>query len=315
MIASGDRRRGLLLVLLSATGFASLAILGKVAYDEGLRTAEVLALRFGLAAPPLWILVLVRRRRRGFTRAGVVRALAMGAIGYALQATLFFAALSRIPAGLTALLLYLYPALVTAGAVALGRHVAARATIVGLALGLTGTALVLGLPAETPDAVGVAFGLAAAVWYAGYILVGERVLAELDPLATAALVATGAALSFAVVGGLVMGDVDLGSISAKAWLAVIGIALLATVVAITAFFAGVSLVGSTWASIASSWEPVCTVLLGVMLLGEPLGIGTVVGGALVVGGGVVLPLLTEPSRASPPPGRRRRRSAAASRAR
>jgi drug/metabolite transporter (DMT)-like permease len=186
---------------------------------------------------------------------------------------------------------------------------------VGLVLGLTGTALVLGLPAETPNAVGVAFGLAAAVWYSGYILVGERVLSELDPLATAALVATGAAVSFAVVGGLVMGDVDFGSISAKAWLAVIGIAVLATVVAITAFFAGVSLVGSTWASIASSWEPVCTVLLGVVLLGEPLGIGTVVGGALVVGGGVVLPLLTEPSRASPPPGRRRRRSAAASRAR
>jgi drug/metabolite transporter (DMT)-like permease len=311
VIATADRRRGLLLVLLSATGFASLAILGKVAYDEGLRTAEVLALRFGLAAPLLWLLVFARGRPQ-LPRSAVIRALAMGAVGYALQATLFFAALARIPAGLTALLLYLYPALVTAGAVLLGRHVAARATVVGLALGLVGTALVLGLPAERPDAVGVAFGLAAAFWYSGYILVGERVLTDLEPLPTAALVVTGAAVSFAVVGGLVMGDVDVGSVSPRAWLAALGVALLATVVAITAFFAGVSLVGATWASIASSWEPVCTVLLGVLLLGEPLGIGTVLGGLLVVGGGVVLPLLTEPGRTSPPPGRPRRRSAAAS---
>jgi drug/metabolite transporter (DMT)-like permease len=107
VIATADRRRGLLLVLLSATGFASLAILGKVAYDEGLRTAEVLALRFGLAAPLLWLLVFARGRPQ-LPRSAVIRALAMGAVGYALQATLFFAALARIPAGLTALLLYLY---------------------------------------------------------------------------------------------------------------------------------------------------------------------------------------------------------------
>jgi hypothetical protein len=41
-----------------------------------------------------------------------LRLLALGGTGYAIQATLFFNALSRIPAGMAALL-YLYPALLT----------------------------------------------------------------------------------------------------------------------------------------------------------------------------------------------------------
>ena len=128
------------------------------------------------------------------------RAAAAGlGIGYAIQATLFFNALTRISAGLASLLLYLYPALVTAGAVALGRSRLDRATVAGLALSLAGIALVLGLPGERLDALGVALGLASAGWYT-YILVGEYLLRGVDPLVASAYVTTGAACSFLAVG-------------------------------------------------------------------------------------------------------------------
>ena len=51
-MAMSDRRRaGFGLVLLSASGFASLAVFGKQAFDAGFDVAEVLAVRFTLAAP------------------------------------------------------------------------------------------------------------------------------------------------------------------------------------------------------------------------------------------------------------------------
>ena len=50
-------------------------------------------------------------------------------------------------------------------------------------------------------------------------------------------------------------------------------------------------VGSAWASIASSFEPVFTVALGAAVLGDRLGPGKVVGGLAVVAGAVLLPLL------------------------
>ena len=187
-------RVGLLLCVLSAAAFGSLAIFGKQAYAGGLGVVGVLALRFGLAAPLLVGLALVARRSLRLGWPVALRLLALGGIGYAIQATLFFNALSRIPAGMAALLLYLYPALVTAGAVALGRSRLDRATAAGLALSLAGIVLVIGLPGERLDAVGVGLALASACWYTCYILVGEYLLRGVDPLAASAYVELGGGL-------------------------------------------------------------------------------------------------------------------------
>ena len=82
------------------------------AYADGVDTATLLALRFGIAA--LFLLGYARLSRR---RAG--RAVATSRCwshwaraGYAGQAARFFTALTLAPAGLVALLLYLYPAMV-----------------------------------------------------------------------------------------------------------------------------------------------------------------------------------------------------------
>jgi drug/metabolite transporter (DMT)-like permease len=286
----GDRRVGLLLCLVSAAGFGSLAIFGKQAYASGLGVVEVLVLRFGIAGPLLLALAAASGRRLRLPRPVALRLLALGAVGYAVQSTLFFTALTRISASLAGLLLYLYPALVTVGAVALGRHRLDRATVVGLALALAGIALVLGLPGERPDPVGVALGLAAACWYTLYILVAEYLLRDVDPLVASAHVACGAACSFLVAAGVAGLD---GLVSARpgGYLAAGAMAVLGTAVALGTFIAGITRVGSAWASIVSSFEPVCTVALGVVVLGDPLGLGTVAGGVAVVAGAVLLPLL------------------------
>ena len=301
--AGRERRVGLVLVLVSAAAFGSLAVLGKQAYAGGLGVAELLALRFALAAPLLWLLAAATRRRLALPPAAAARLLGMGAVGYALQAILFFSALTRISAGLTGLLLYLYPALVTAGAALLGRNRLDRATLLGLGLALAGTLLVLGVPGERLDPLGVALGLAAACWYSGYILVGEQLLHGVDPLVAAAYVVSGAALSFAV-GGAAFGRLGFHHARPAGLAAAGGVAVLGTALAIAAFLAGLARIGSTWAAIGSSLEPVVTVALGVGFLGEPLGPRKVAGGAAVVAGAVLLPLLggggAVPSRRSPP---------------
>ena len=68
----------------------------------------------------------------------------MGAIGYAAQSGLYFGALERMDASLLALILYVYPASVLLGAVALGRERATPRRIAALVVALAGIALVLG---------------------------------------------------------------------------------------------------------------------------------------------------------------------------
>ncbi len=74
-------------------------------------------------------------------------------------------------------------------------------------------------------------------------------------------------------------------------------AVVGTALAIATFLAGLARVGSAWASIASSFEPVFTVALGVAVLGDRLGPGQVAGGLAVVAGAVLLPLLGRPGEA------------------
>lgn len=309
---AGSRRIGIALVVTSALGFASIGPLGKVAYRGGFTVAELQLLRFCAAAPLLVAVAALAARRAAarhhggqrseggrLDRRSRLRLLGLGFLGYGMQATLYFTALTRISASLTSLLLYLYPALVAGAAVALGRHRLDRATLAGVALILTGTVLVLGLPAGRPDALGVALGLGSAVWYTAYLLVGERLTAGVEPQAAAAHVAVGAAGWFGI--GIVFLRPDLGNNGAKAIMAGLAMAVLGTAVPIAALFAGMARIGVTWASIGSALEPVGTVVLAVAFLGEALGVGTILGGVAVVAGAVVLPLVTGHSPADGPP--------------
>ena len=67
------------------------------------------------------------------------------------------------------------------------------------------------------------------------------------------------------------------------WAATVAIAVVCTVVAILAFFAGLKRIGPARAAIASTLEPVVTVVLAWAVLGESLSAMQLLGGALVLG--------------------------------
>src|SRR6185436_13405857 len=218
---------------------------------------------------------------RGLPRRSVLAGLGMGAIGYAAQSGLYFGALKRMDASLHALILYVYPALVLIGAVALGRERASVRRVAALRIALAGTALVLaGAASGSLDALGTAMGFGAALAYTVYILTGDRVGAGVPPVALAAFVCLGATCTFALA-SVVRGGPQLG-FGAAGWAWVGAIAVASTVAAILCFFAGLARVGPSAASILSTLEPLVTVALAAAAFGESLGAVQLVGGALVV---------------------------------
>jgi drug/metabolite transporter (DMT)-like permease len=217
----------------------------------------------------------------------VLVGLALGAVGYAAQSGAFFGALTRIDASLASLLLYTYPALVFGAAVALGRERADRRRLVALGLATGGAALVLaGAGTGGLDAVGVALALSAAVLYSAYILVTERVLGRIDAFLLSALIATGAAVTLTLA-GIVSGSLDL-RFDAAGWAWIAALALVSTVIAVSAFLAGLPKVGPATAAITSTIEPVVTVSMAMLLFDERLGAVQIAGGALVLAAVVLL---------------------------
>ena len=270
------------MIVASAVAFGALAVFGKLAFDAGVGVLTVLFVRFAVAAAVLWAATLRTpgALQRTATRT-VVAALALGAIGYALQAGLFFAALQRMDASLLSMILYTYPAMVTAAAIALGRETPSRRRIGALLVSSSGVALVLvGGAGHGFDWLGAAMGLGAALAYTGYILVSDHVTDGVPALPLSALVTTGAAVTFGVAGAAT-GTLETG-FAGEGWTWLAAMALVSTVTPILLFFSGLRRVGPSMAAILSTLEPPTTVLLAFLAFGEsPTGI-QLMGGALVL---------------------------------
>jgi drug/metabolite transporter (DMT)-like permease len=282
---------GALMCVGSAAAFGAMAVFGKLAYATGVGVLTLLLVRFALSSAALWAIYAARRPAAALPRGRPLAVgLGLGAIGYTAQAALYFTALTRIDAGLTALVLYLYPAFVTIGAVALGRDRLDRVRVAALLLAFGGLVLVLFSDgAGAPDAVGVALALASALAYTGYILTSETALTDTEPLSLSALVCTGATGTL-VVAALASGTVDFG-FDAIGWLWLVAIAAVSTVLAILLFFAGIRRVGPSRASIISTVEPLVTVGLAFAVFGEQLAAAQLAGGALVLTSVVLLQTL------------------------
>ena len=288
-------RTGSAFVLASAVAFGSMAIFGKLAYDAGVGVLTLLFLRFAIAAPVLWALALGQGNRRMGDRRTLLAALGLGAIGYALQAGLFFTALERMDASLLSLIIYTFPAFVTIAAVALGRETPSRRRVGALLVSSSGLVLVLlGAGAGTFDWLGAAMAIGAALTYTAYILASDRVSGDVEPLPMAALVTTGAAATFGIA-GLASGSLSAG-FEGEGWIWLAALALVSTVSAIALFFAGLRRVGPSMAAILSTLEPPTTVALAFLAFGETL-TGVQLAGAVLVLGAVVL-LQVRPARAA-----------------
>src|SRR4029453_13261731 len=163
---------GTVCVVASAVAFGAMAILARIAFASGVDTPTLLALRFAIAAIVMVVTSVARRVAfpSGPTLAVVVL---LGAVGYGGQSFSFFTALTLAPAGVVALLLYTFPALVAVLAALFLHEPITRPRLIPLALALAGTALTaapsLAGNAQQAQPLGIVLGVAAATIYAVYI--------------------------------------------------------------------------------------------------------------------------------------------------
>ncbi|MFB6153356.1 MAG: DMT family transporter [Halodesulfurarchaeum sp.] len=277
-----DTRRGVTFAILSAFGFGTLAIFGRLADAAGLSVVTLLAFRFLLATPLVWLPLAGTGRLQRLEGRILWLALAMGAVGYAAMSFLFLFGVNRTGAGLGGILLYVYPAIVVAIAATVLQEQITRRTVAAVGLALLGVVMVTRGQPTTVDPIGVVAVLLAAVVYSGYITVGRVVLESVDPASLSAYVIPAAALTFVLV-GVGSGTVSV-PVTPEEWGIVIGVAVVATAVPILSFFVAVSAIGASRTSIVSTFEPVFTVALGALLLDERLTVGTLIGGGAVLAG-------------------------------
>lgn len=278
--------RGTSLVTLSAASFGLMSVLAKDGATAAAGVTTVLVARFLLAALLFGALAAARGARPAdLPRSAVLVALGLGVL-YAAESTIFFSALGHLDASIASLVLCTYPAVVLVLAVALRRERASARKLgaLGLALGGAGLVLATGVRGQL-DGVGLGLAAGSTVLYASYVTIADGVSRQIDdPLAFGGLLSAGAFAAL-LAGGLATGRLHPGVYADGAVAGhIVLMASVSTVLAVAAFVAGMQRVGATTASIVASVEPLFTVALAAVLLGETLTPVQLLGGAVLLGG-------------------------------
>ena len=245
-------RLGVMLVVVSAIGFGSLAIFGKLAYAQGLDPLSTLSWRLGGAAAILWVWLLLSRQWRMQRRAAIASVL-LGAGVYALQSALFFNALSYASAGVTALLFFTYPAFVALLSWALTRQSLHSWQLQALFFAFIGCGLTVDFGSESAQPLGILLGIAAGGGYAIYLVLSARLVRNAPPLQTAAYMLGGATL--AIVGFTLLHQGVMLPTTLESFGALTGLAVVSTALPIVCLYWGLQRLQVVPAAILSMLEP------------------------------------------------------------
>jgi drug/metabolite transporter (DMT)-like permease len=204
----------------------------------------------------------------------------IGGLGQAMIAFLSLSALEYIPAAMLVFLFYTFPAWVALRAAILRTERLTGTRLVSLLLSFAGVAVMVGWPgAEAVHPLGAGLALSAAVVYALFIPLIDRLRTGVSAVVATAWVAVGATLIF-LVAAVVTGELMLPS-GTLPWLYIVGLGTVSTALAFTLFLHGLQILGPVSAAIVTTAEPFFVATLAALVLGQPIQLQTIVGGTLI----------------------------------
>ena len=269
---------GVFLIVVSAVSFGAMPIFACLAYDAGANPITVLFLRFIIAAIIMAIVMAVQRIPipRGRT---LVTLILMGAIGYVSLSFTYFSALTMAPVGLVVILFYIYPSLVTLQAALFLNSPITKIKIAALLLSFAGIVLVVGLDFGGAPTLGVALAVASAVIFSIYMIVGSKVISKTDSFSASTIVIIAAAVVFGII--VALKGLKFPT-TFNGWIAVLAISLISTALGFVTLFAGLKLIDPANASMIYTLDPVVSIVLAVIVLGEAMALVKIFGGVMIL---------------------------------
>jgi DME family drug/metabolite transporter len=274
---------GLAAIALAAALWALGAVVASSLFDDGVRPLELAEARSVVAAlglaliPGSWRSPVNRPTKR------VRRSLVILGVCIGLVNAVYYVAIDRLPVAVALVLQYTAPAMVVVYTAARLRRRPGNEVVVAVLLALAGVALVsgaIGTDLGSVDALGVTMGIASAVLFASYTLVGESVTTVYGPLGAmfrAFSIAGSLWICWQIFNGFPHELLDLANLPR-----VLLIGLGATLAPFLLYLWGVERVKAERAAIAATLEPVLGAVVAWVLLDQSLGTLQIAGGVLVI---------------------------------
>jgi len=280
---------GLALATLGAIAFSGKAIIVKLAYRYGVDAVTLIMLRMLFALPLFAVMAWwAGRGKPPLTRRDWFGVVGLGFSGYYLSSFLDFAGLAYITASLERLILYLNPTLVLLFGWIVYRRRITRGQLVGMAISYSGVLLVFGHEVELGQSAAAAWGallvFLSAVSYAIYLVASGEFVKRLGSLRLVGL-ATSVACLLCILQFVLLRPIGSAFEVAPQviWLSILN-ATVCTALPVLAVMMAIERIGPAMAAQTGMVGPMSTILMGVVILGEPFTAWIAAGTALVIAG-------------------------------
>ena len=243
-------------------------------------------LRFAIAAA---LLVIILRRLEGprpLARADLPGLVLLGLFGHAGYQSLFMAGLARTTAGHSSLIIAMLPLFVGVLGVVLRLERPSPRMWVGLVVAFAGVFVLIkgraSLSSGASTLVGDLLVLAAAICWAAYTVLARPFLTRFSPLRLTTVTLMLGLPVILASGAPELVRLDWRAVSAQAWGALVFSAFFAIVFSYIIWYTSVQAIGSARTAAFSNLIPVVALISAWAMLGEPLGLVQVAGGAVVL---------------------------------
>lgn len=214
---------------------------------------------------------------------------AIGLLNNVIPFSLIVIGQTFIPSGLASILNATTPLFTVVVMSAAGEEVLQARRMAGVALGLAGVIILRGwgIETRTGQGLGILLCLGGALSYGFAALAARRLLKDSSPLGTATFQLMASTVMMAAVAGAMEQPWRLPMPGLTTWLAVLGLAALSTALAYIVFFQIIRRSGATNVMLVTLLIPVTAILLGWLVLGEPISAREITG-AIVIGSALIV---------------------------
>ena len=278
---------GLALAMVGAVAFSGKAIIVKLAYRHGVDPVTLIMLRMLFALPIFLIMAWwASRGKPSLTRKDWLGVVGLGFTGYYLSSFLDFAGLQYISASLERLILYLNPTLVLLLSLLFYRKRLSLRQMAGMAISYAGVVLVFGheITAQgTHAAWGALLVFLSAATYALYLVYSGEIVRRLGSIRLVGLASTVACLC-CILQFVLLRPLTLENVAPEVmWLSLIN-ATVCTVAPVLMIMMAIERIGASMTAQTGMVGPISTILMGVLILGEPFTVWVAAGTVLVLAG-------------------------------
>ena len=278
---------GLAMAVVGTLAFSGKAIIVKLAYRHGVDAVTLIMLRMLFALPVFAAMAWwASRGQAPLARKDWVGVFLLGFSGYYLASFLDFAGLAYISASLERLILYLNPTIVMLLGLVLFKRRTTRRQMVAMAISYSGVVLVFGheITIQGKDAVwGALLVFLSAVSYALYLVYSGEMVRRVGSLRLVGLASTVACLC-CLLQFVLLRPLSAALVAPEVvWLSLLN-ASVCTVLPVLLVMMAIERIGASMTAQTGMLGAMSTILMGVVVLGEPFTLWVAAGTALVITG-------------------------------